>query len=70
MTPRCPIRRHDHDLVRLSTLRQVGTETKAGLWECPTGRYRWFVLDGYALSDTTRMARPRWGWKVPTPTTP
>lgn len=67
-TPACPVRGHDHDLgLQRELPRQVGTGNRAVIWECPTGRYRWFqqVEPLIPLAPTTtRMTRPRFGWST------
>lgn len=61
ISPRCLIRGHDHDLVGVETHTNPDGLI-AHTWECPTGRYRWFLIPGRELSDLTRRNRPRWGW--------
>lgn len=57
----CPIRGHDHDLTVVREHRNP--EGRVGhTVECPSGRYRWFVLEGRTVSNLTRQNRPRWGW--------
>lgn len=60
---RCTVRGHEHELVLVRTVTQKGTGDQAALWECPTGRYRFFVLAGRVASNAMRMTRPRYGWK-------
>lgn len=59
----CPVRGHSHTLVHVKEHTQQGTGKKADTWECPSGRYRWFLLRGRSLADGARLMRPRWGWK-------
>lgn len=64
--PRCPVRGHDHEVCLHRVATQKGTGSRANIWECPTGRYRWFQLEertGEPLDDAPRMARPRFGWR-------
>lgn len=63
LTQACPIRGHAHDCHVVADHTQDGTGATAATVECPTGQYRWFVIDGRVLSDATRQVRPRWGWK-------
>lgn len=63
--PMCPIRGHNHATQLVRELTNIAGE-KADLFECPSGKYRWFVLKGRALSDLTRMMKPRFGWRKPT----
>lgn len=60
---RCPVQGHEHEVVRVRTITQDRTGQRAGIYECPSGQYRWLVIDGHELSDLIRMKRPRWGWK-------
>lgn len=60
--PRCLIRGHDHPLTVIIRHTQDGTGSVGFTWECPTGRYRWFALDGRTPVDVTRTVRPRHGW--------
>lgn len=62
MTPRCPVKGHNHELKVVKRIVQDGTGDKASILECPGGGYRWFKLDTLPFSDTLRMRRPRWGW--------
>jgi hypothetical protein len=59
----CPIKGHDHLLACIAEHVQDGTGNRAETWECPTGRYRWFVLAGRSAENSIRLIRPRWGWK-------
>ncbi len=61
---RCPIRGHDHDLTLHRIVVQQGTGSKAEIWECPTGRYRWFLIGGQEFAaHAVKMLRPRFGWR-------
>lgn len=63
--PRCPIRGHEHSLNHHQAHTQMGSGSEADTWECPSGRYRWFLLRGRGKDLATnglRMNRPRWGW--------
>lgn len=61
---KCPVRGHEGHLLRLvSTHEQKGSGAQGATFECPSGKYRWFVLNGRALSDVVRQVRPRWGWR-------
>jgi hypothetical protein len=62
MNPCCPIRGHDHLVVKVKDHVQVGTGKKATTWECPLGAYRWFSIEGKPLPEAIRFDRPRWGW--------
>lgn len=63
IAPRCLVRGHDHALVHVREHVQRGTGDVAHTWECPTGLYRYFVLEGNDVGDSTiRFKRPRWGW--------
>lgn len=59
---RCPIKGHNHDLNHYKDIVQKGTGTHAVLYECPTGRYRFFVIDGQRVSRDRMYVRPRFGW--------
>lgn len=60
----CPIKGHAHFLVVQKEHTQAVTGAKARTFECPTGRYRWFVLEGHSVQDPAmRQTRPRWGWR-------
>jgi len=61
-THRCPVRGHDHDLDHVSDHRQAGTGETAELVECPTGRYRWFLVGDREPNAFNRQTRPRYGW--------
>ena len=61
---KCPIRGHNHDCRPVGrTLVQDGTGMKARTFECPTGYYRWLVIeDNTNLKRAPKFKRPRWGW--------
>lgn len=62
----CPIKGHDHAIKPIYLLTQRGTGDQAFIWECPTGRYRWFCLASHGTPTTeigARLTRPRYGWK-------
>lgn len=56
----CPVRGHDHHLTVVRHHTQKGTGATARTLECPTGRYRFFRIDG--SERMARFERPRWGW--------
>lgn len=61
----CRVQGHAHETYCVWMLRQRGTGLVAYLFECPTGRYRWFQLardQGRPLSPATRLTKPRHGW--------
>lgn len=60
----CPVRGHDHALVAVGTHTQHPTGQTGTTWECPSGRYRWFAIDGRPVSNVTRQVRPRYGWRT------
>lgn len=64
--PKCIIKGHDHD-VRLHHIKtQKGTGIKAFVYECPTGAYQFWSIEGAPISRALMWKRPRWGWpKVP-----
>lgn len=64
--PRCLIKGHDHELKLDHVKTQKGTGIKAYVYECPTGAYRFWSVDGKPISRALMFKRPRWGWpKVP-----
>lgn len=62
---RCLVRGHHHDLALVRTIEQRGTGVRAYVWQCPTGRYRYFVPEGSRPSNAMRTTRPRYGWPQP-----
>jgi hypothetical protein len=63
----CQVQGHEHLLTLVSTHTQHASGATARMLECPTGRYRFFHIDGYhgvtyPLSGMPRYNRPRWGW--------
>ena len=63
--PQCPIKGHDHRLTFVREHTQDGTGKKATMWECPSGRYRWFHIHDLGFNPKLKMTLPRSGkWKV------
>lgn len=75
----CPIKHRkfgQHDLNVLRVVTQSGTGETATWYECPTGRYRWFIPE-FQLADAMILGKPidyeflkrfqynipHWGWK-------
>ena len=62
-TYQCLIKGHNHQLRIADQLVQQGTGDRGTVWECSTGNYRWFSLEGKPPNDVVRQKQPRWGWK-------
>lgn len=74
----CPIKhpgvdqKGHHNLIFLKRVHQSWTREDqlngfvpsfADWYECPTGNYRWFLVDDREPSEYNRHNKPHWGWK-------
>jgi hypothetical protein len=63
---RCPVKGHDHNLLVVRKHVQRGTGSIGYTLECPSGMYRWLLLEHHAspIHPAMTQKRPRWGWKI------
>jgi hypothetical protein len=59
----CPIKGHDHTVGIVQKHINM-SKVPAVTYQCPTGRYRWFIVTPVASLEGLRFqTKPRWGWK-------